>query len=108
MYSHVFYIILGVRLPLSVVNRRAWLWNNNTISISVSECLDVPSPFHQLHQYRATLGHKANHSFQPNSKYDHCFHPRFGYIKCIRSVCISKHLTKISVKNCCCRIRIYF
>src|SRR5690554_3194072 len=38
------------------------------------------------HSYCASLGHKANHSFGNNSKYDLFVHPRFGDIKCIRTL----------------------
>ena len=38
-------------------------------------------------QYRATLGHKANHSFRPNAKYDlFSAHPVLGLIMGIRAL----------------------
>ena len=49
----------------------------------------VPRGLATTSAYRATLGHKANHSFsgQENAKYDHVFdHPRFGHIKAIRTL----------------------
>ena len=33
-----------------------------------------------LQNYRASLGHKINHSFQPNCKWDQIIHPTFGRI----------------------------
>ena len=44
--------------------------------------MDIPPKYVSRDNYRATLGHKMNHSFQSN-----CFewffdHPRFGVIPC--------------------------
>lgn len=36
--------------------------------------IDVPQPFDQTERYCASLGHKANHSFTPNCKYDPWVH----------------------------------
>ena len=33
--------------------------------------MDIPQCYIQLDQYCATLGHKTNHSFEPNSKWVH-------------------------------------
>ena len=32
--------------------------------------IDVPQPFDKMEMYCASLGHKGNHSFTPNCKYD--------------------------------------
>jgi len=49
--------------------------------------LDMPdSVGESLEVYRATLGHKACHSFQPNAETDVFYHPRFGLIRCIATV----------------------
>jgi len=46
--------------------------------------LDMPdSVGEKLEVYRATLGHKACHSFRPNAETDVFYHPRFGLIRCI-------------------------
>jgi histone-lysine N-methyltransferase SETD7 len=37
-------------------------------------------------RYCATLGHKANHREDNNAVYGRYYHPRFGAIKCIRSI----------------------
>ena len=43
---------------------------------------------HDLYRlvYCATLGHKANHSFNNNCVYSPYDHPRFGLIKCLQAV----------------------
>ena len=44
-------------------------------------------PFDSTVHYCASLGHKVNHSStRCNSKYDTFDHPRFGLIKCIRTL----------------------
>ncbi|XP_061581924.1 histone-lysine N-methyltransferase SETD7 [Cololabis saira] len=76
----------GVRITHSEVDSRAWALNGNTISLDEDTVIDVPQPFDQMERYCASLGHKANHSFTPNCKYDPFVHPRFGLIKCIRTL----------------------
>ena len=49
-------------------------WNNTDNSHS----LDLPPCYWSAHTYRASLAHKANHSFQPNSAFVRFHHPRFG------------------------------
>ena len=44
------------------------------------EYLDIPEEVISLNNYRASLGHKINHSFQPNCKWDQMMHPTFGRI----------------------------
>ncbi|XP_077388837.1 histone-lysine N-methyltransferase SETD7 [Festucalex cinctus] len=76
----------GIRITHSEVDSRDWALNGNTISLDEDTVIDVPQPFDQTERYCATLGHKANHSFIPNCKYDMFVHPRFGSIKCIRTI----------------------
>jgi len=77
----------GVRVPHSVVDARDWKYNDNTISLDQEIVIDVPAEFSSTTSYKASLGHKANHSFTPNCKYDRFDnHPRFGRIKCIRTI----------------------
>ena len=60
--------------------------NDNTISLDENIVIDVPVKYADLSVYCATLGHKANHSFQPNCKYSPFEHPYFGKIKCICTI----------------------
>lgn len=76
----------GVRITHSEVDSRDWALNGNTISLDEDTVIDVPQPFDQMEKYCASLGHKGNHSFTPNCKYDPYNHPRFGPIKCIRTL----------------------
>ncbi|XP_047126209.1 histone-lysine N-methyltransferase SETD7 isoform X1 [Hydra vulgaris] len=76
----------GVRLTHKEVDERDWLYNDNTISLDQEVVIDVPKPWNDLKFYKASLGHKANHSFKPNCMYDRFNHPRFGKIKCIRTI----------------------
>ena len=49
-------------------------WNNTDHSHS----LDVPPQYWSHKNYRASLAHKANHSFEPNCGFRRFQHPRFG------------------------------
>ena len=52
--------------------------------------LDIPMKYCKLENYRATLGHKACHSFDQrkvNSKFENFSHPRFGEIIGLISIC---------------------
>lgn len=82
----------GIRLTHDIVDNRDWKENSNTISIDEDTVIDVPKEYNDTKIYCSTIGHKANHSFTPNAKYDTYFHhPIFGKIKCIRTL---KDITK--------------
>lgn len=86
----------GIKLSHEEVNNREWHLNNNTISLDENTVIDVPSKYSSLTIYCASLGHKANHSFEPNCKYSLFQHPYFGKIKCIctiKSVQANEELT---------------
>ena len=53
--------------------------------------LDIPKSFESKDIYKASLGHKINHHFQPNVNITPIFHPRFGDILGIISI---KPITK--------------
>lgn len=82
----------GVRLPVDVANGRSWADNEYTISLYSEEqddddeatALDLPAAM--LSSYSATLGHLVNHSDHPNIEFEFCIHPRFGSIKCLRTL----------------------
>lgn len=76
----------GIRISHEEVDTRDWSLNGNTISLDEDCVIDVPAQFVPTQSYQASLGHKANHSFTPNCKYDIFDHPRFGSIKCIRTI----------------------
>ena len=76
----------GILVPHYLVDRRRWEFNSNTIEADSEFSIDVPSPFEKLSKYCASLGHKANHSFHPNSKYIHLFHPKFGDIMSVEAI----------------------
>ena len=77
----------GIRITHAEVDTRDWSVNNNTLSLDESTVIDVPEEYSTTDAYCASLGHKANHSFNPNCEYTPFHHPRFGYIKCIRTLC---------------------
>lgn len=76
----------GIRLSHEVVDGRHWNANGNCISLDKDSVIDVPEDMSSTSQYCASLGHKANHSFDPNARYAPCEHPCFGRIKCIQAI----------------------
>merc|ERR1712179_200161 len=48
--------------------------------------IDIPAQFRNLENYSASLAHKTNHSFVPNSEFMVFDHPRWGVIPCIASI----------------------
>ena len=76
----------GIHLSHQEVDSRNWVLNGNTISLDENIVIDVPKECSCTNAYCASLGHKANHLADPNCKYDSFAHPRFGNIKCIRTL----------------------
>ena len=71
-----------------------WDCNRNVINLpqKYRRAINIPKSYWSIAKYRATLGHKANHSFKyGNSKYGMAFHPRFGNI---RAIFATRHITK--------------
>ena len=82
----------GIRLTHEEVDGRDWTANGNCISLDEDTVLDVPPAQSHTAVYCASLGHKANHSFEPNACYAPCDHPCFGRIKCVQAITdISEH-----------------
>lgn len=79
----------GVKQTEAETERRHWRYNGNCIALDESAGLDidVPQQLATTDHYCASLGHKANHTFdrrRQNCEYGHYYHPRFGHIKCVR------------------------
>ena len=54
--------------------------------------IDVPENYWSINRYRATLGHKINHSFRySNARYGMAYHPRYGKV---RAVYATRYITK--------------
>jgi len=51
-----------------------------------SPYVDIPIECIDLDNYRASLAHKANHSFSPNCKFVAVDHPRFGRIPSLKTL----------------------
>ncbi len=45
--------------------------------------LDIPDEFVPMKKYKASLAHKANHSFSPNGQFTLFDHARFGKVPAI-------------------------
>ncbi|XP_023336315.1 histone-lysine N-methyltransferase SETD7 isoform X2 [Eurytemora carolleeae] len=57
--------------------------SNYRIILNSAINLDIPQDCICISNYCATLAHKANHSFTPNSEWSIFEHPRFGLIRAI-------------------------
>ena len=78
----------GVRIPYKLGGpKEVWETSGYKIFINADytsgERMDIPAEFISRDKYRATLGHKVNHSFKPNCREWFYNHPRFGVIPSI-------------------------
>lgn len=56
------------------------------MKLIIKFAIDVPEPYHLTKNYWASLGHKANHNFEPNAQYIQLFHPKFGDIMWVSAI----------------------
>jgi hypothetical protein len=54
--------------------------HKNLLSYNKQYDLNIPPPMDNIMVYRATLGHKANHSFKPNTKFGFAKNPRYCFL----------------------------
>lgn len=59
---------------------RTWKEKQNT------EHMDIPARYQSIKDYSATLGHKVNHSFDPNMLFDVAEHPCYGRVPALRTL----------------------
>ena len=52
--------------------------------------LDIPQNYVSWNKYKASAGHKVNHSKNPNVAYTECEHPIFGKILCLYTLKVKK------------------
>ena len=64
----------------------------NLMALESNLNIDIPESYWNISKYRATLGHKVNHSFKfTKAGYKRAYHPRFGNIIALYA---SKNITK--------------
>ena len=64
-----------------------WSIFRNLLNLDGPVKIHVPERYWNISKYRATLGHKVNHSFRyANSGYRKVFHPRFGNISSVVAI----------------------
>ena len=74
----------GIRQRETGFTKKMHEFSDYRIGIGSGEvCLDIPDAYVGLDKYCATTGHKACHSFKPNSGFREFRHPRFGRIMSI-------------------------
>ena len=61
-----------------------WKIHTNLMLLEDNVYMHIPEPYWSISDYRATLGHKLNHSFKESKvTWGHAFHPRFGHIRSV-------------------------
>ncbi len=80
----------GVRLQYKLGGpKEEWASSGYKIYINADyisgERMDIPEEYVSLDHYKASLGHKLNHSFRANCEEWFFEHPRFGLIPCERT-----------------------
>ena len=69
-----------------------WSIMRNLMILEMPVFIHLPEPYWNISNYRATLGHKLNHSFRyAKTVIGKAFHPRFGHT---RSAFASADITK--------------
>uniref|UniRef100_A0A0K2UHP2 SET domain-containing protein n=3 Tax=Lepeophtheirus salmonis TaxID=72036 RepID=A0A0K2UHP2_LEPSM len=81
----VFCLYNGIRIKTSTSASSKLPHSDYRIRLNADIDLDIPHDFITLDKYCATVGHKINHSFTPNSEWTLFEHPRFGIIRGIRA-----------------------
>ena len=78
----------GIRLKPDRENEPDWEKNAYKIFDPAIKdgTIDIPPSCWSTASYCASMGHKVNHSFVPNSMFSVFDHPRFGVIPCIVSI----------------------
>ena len=61
-----------------------WSIFRNLLTFDGPVLIHIPEPYWNISNYRATLGHKLNHSFKyAKTLFGNAFHPRFGHIRSV-------------------------
>ena len=61
-----------------------WAIHRNLMTFEGKVQIHIPEPYWNISNYRATLGHKLNHSFiKDKTIWGRAFHPRFGHIRSV-------------------------
>ena len=61
-----------------------WDIHRNLMTFEGKVQIHIPESYWDISNYRATLGHKLNHSFKnPKAVWGRAFHPRFGHIRSV-------------------------
>ena len=64
----------------------SWSERSYRIMVGDSTRMDIPEDMRDLTNYRATMAHKINHSFDPNCEFWEVTHPVFGYVPCVHTL----------------------
>ena len=85
------FVAFSVPNIVYVLNFR-WDFHKNLINWGDDFDINVPKLYWNIIDYRATLGHKTNHSFtKKNVKFGWTYNPRFGHC---RSIVATRNIKK--------------
>ena len=76
----------GVRLEGLEPEDASWDERSYRISLSNETRMDIPEDMRDTKQYKATLAHKIQHSFDANCEFWEYWHPVHGLIPCVRTL----------------------
>ena len=79
----------GVRLDGMEPEDVSWDERSYRIFLSNETRMDIPEDMRDTRQYKATLAHKIQHSFDPNCEFWEYWHPVHGLIPCVRTLQVS-------------------
>ena len=75
-----------------------WKIHTNLMLLEDNVYIHIPEQYWNISNYRATLGHKLNHSFKESKViWGHAFHPRFGHIRSVVAKQIIKRNEEIVI-----------
>jgi len=91
----------GIRILPNSSESKTWDEDGYKIfdpSTKPNGTIDIPTKFRELSNYSASLAHKTNHSFIPNTEFVVFDHPRWGVIPCLASIHVIQQGEEIFVK----------
>ena len=91
----------GIRILPNTSDSKTWDEDGYKIfdpSTKPNGTIDIPAKFRHLKEYCASLAHKTNHSFIPNTEFVVFDHPRWGVIPCLASIHTIQEGEEIFVK----------
>jgi len=91
----------GIRILAGTSESKTWDEDGYKIfdpSTKPNGTIDIPAAYRELSAYCASLAHKTNHSFIPNTEFVVFDHPRWGVIPCLATIHTIQEQEEVFVK----------